>query len=113
MRLSKARQDNPGLNTFPLLYNTFNTSPFQNGVINWTRTISPHIVNEARVGVNNVMLDNGGADKGLGNIAQSAGIQNAGRACSPCRDSIGRPVSATRISAMQQLIRKHDLPLCR
>ena len=31
-----------------------------------------------RVGVNNVMLDNGGADKGLGNIAQQAGIQNAG-----------------------------------
>jgi hypothetical protein len=78
VRLSKARQDNPGINTFPLFYNSFNTSPFENGVINWTRTISPHIVNEARVGVNNVMLDNGGADKGLGNIAQSVGIQNAG-----------------------------------
>ncbi len=77
-RISKARQDNPGLNTFPLFYNSFNTSPFENGVINWTRTINPHMVNEARVGVNNVMLDNGGADKGLGNIAQSAGIQNAG-----------------------------------
>ncbi len=31
-------------------------SPFQNGVINWTRTISPNMVNEARFGVNNVML---------------------------------------------------------
>ena len=77
-RISKGRQDNPSLNTFPLLYNSFNTSPFQNGVINWTRTFSPRVVNELRVGVNNVMLDNGGADKGLGDIAQQAGIQNAG-----------------------------------
>ncbi len=36
------------------------------------------MVNEFRAGVNNVMLDNGGADKGLGDIAQSVGIQNAG-----------------------------------
>ncbi len=77
-RYSKARQDSPGVNTFPLFYNTFNISPFQNGVINWTRTISARMVNEFRFGVNNVMLDNGGADKGLGNIAQSVGIQNAG-----------------------------------
>ena len=69
VRYSHGRQDNPGLNTFPLFYNSFNTSPFQNGVINWTRTFSPTLVNEARAGVNNVMLDNGGADKGLGNIA--------------------------------------------
>ena len=33
-------------------------------MINWTRTISPRLVNEARVGVNNLMLNNGGADKG-------------------------------------------------
>ncbi len=68
-RYSHGRQDNPGINSFPLFYNSFNRSPFQNGVINWTRTFSPPMVNEARVGVNNVMLDNGGADKGLGNIA--------------------------------------------
>ncbi len=77
-RVSKGRQDNPGLNTFPLFYNSFNTSPTQNGVVDFTRTFSPTLVNEFRVGVNNVMLDNGGADKGLGNIAQAAGIQNAG-----------------------------------
>ena len=61
-----------------LFYNSFNKSPFQNEVINWTRTFSPSLVNEARIGVNNVMLDNGGADKGLGNIALNAGIANAG-----------------------------------
>jgi hypothetical protein len=77
-RISKGRQDNPGVNTFPLFYNSFNTAPFQNGVITWTRTVRPNIVNEARFGVNNIMLDNGGADKGLGNIAQTVGIQAAG-----------------------------------
>ncbi len=78
VRYSHGRQDNPGVNNFPLFYNPFNTSPFQNGVINWTRTFTPSIVNELRVGVNNVLLANGGADKGLGNIAQQAGIANAG-----------------------------------
>jgi hypothetical protein len=77
-RYSNGRQDTPGVNTAPYLYNSFNIAPFQNGVINWTRTISPRLVNEARVGVNNLMLNNGGEDKGLGDIATKLGIQNAG-----------------------------------
>ena len=77
-RYSNGRQDNPGLNSFPLLYNSFNIAPFQNGVVNWTRTFSPTVVNEARVGVNNIMLNNGGEDKGLGDIASKLGIKNSG-----------------------------------
>lgn len=77
-RYSHGRQDQPGVNTFPLFYNSFNSSPFQNGVINWTRTISPTLVNEVRVGVNNIMIFNGGADKGLGDIATKVGIASAG-----------------------------------
>ncbi len=77
-RYSHGRQDIPSFNTFPLFYNSFNVSPFQNGVVNWTRSFSPSLVNELRIGVNNVLLDNGGADKGLGNIATSVGIQAAG-----------------------------------
>lgn len=77
-RISKGRQDNPGLNNFPLFYNSFNEAPTQNGVINWTRTFSPRLVNEFRIGVNNVLQNNGGADKGLGDIASKVGIQNAG-----------------------------------
>jgi hypothetical protein len=77
-RYSNGRQDNPGVNSAPFLYNSFNIAPFQNGVINWTRTITPRVVNEARVGVNNLMLNNGGEDKGLGDIATKLGIQNAG-----------------------------------
>jgi len=78
VRYSHGMQDNPGVNNFPYFYNTFNESPFQNGVINWTRTISPTLVNEARAGVNNTLLENGGADKGLGNIAANAGMANSG-----------------------------------
>ena len=77
-RYSNGRQDQPSVNTFPLFYNSFNIAPFQNGVLNWTRTINPTLVNEARFGVNNIMLDNGGADKGLGDIAAKVGIANAG-----------------------------------
>lgn len=77
-RYSRGRQDQPGVNTFPLFYNSFNQSPFQNGVINWTRTINPTLVNEARFGVNYILIFNGGADKGLGNIAQDVGIAAAG-----------------------------------
>ena len=77
-RYSNGRQDQPGVNTAPFMYNTFNIAPFQNGVINWTRTISPRLVNEARFGVNNIMLNNGGEDKGLGDIASTLGISNAG-----------------------------------
>src|SRR5256885_14959581 len=69
-RYSNGRQDAPTINSQPLIYNAFDTAPFSNGVLNWTRTISPTLVNEARAGVNNITRNNGGADKGLGNIAQ-------------------------------------------
>ena len=78
VRYSNGRQDQPGNNNFPLFYNSFNTSPFQNGVVNWTRTFSPTIVNEARIGINRIVLNNGGADKGLGDIATKLGIASAG-----------------------------------
>ena len=39
-RYSNGRQDTPDINSFPFIYNSFNIAPFQNGVINWTRTIT-------------------------------------------------------------------------
>jgi hypothetical protein len=73
-RYSNGRQDTPGVSTFPLFYNSFNIAPFQAGVVNWTRTLTPTVVNELRIGVNNIMLNNGGEDKGLGALAQKLGI---------------------------------------
>ena len=75
-RYSKGVQDDPTINTFPLIFNGFNNSPFQAGVVNWTRTFGASIVNEVRLGVNNVMLHNGGTDNGLGNVAEELGIRD-------------------------------------
>jgi Carboxypeptidase regulatory-like domain/TonB-dependent Receptor Plug Domain len=74
-RYSWGRQETPGQNSFPVVFDTFNHSPFQNGVLNWTRTVSPTVVNEARFGANRIVLWNGGEDKGLGNVAEALGIQ--------------------------------------
>ncbi|MGH8248271.1 MAG: carboxypeptidase regulatory-like domain-containing protein, partial [Gammaproteobacteria bacterium] len=74
-RYSWGRQELPGQSSFPLLFNSFNHAPFQNGVVNWTRSFSPTLVNEARFGANRIMNWNGGEDKGLGNVAETLGIQ--------------------------------------
>ncbi len=113
VRYSHGRQDQPGVNTFPLFYNNFNVSPFQNGVVAWTRTFSPTLVNELRAGVNNVMLDNGGADKGLGNIAQEVGIANAGNGLLSLTgfNYCIRPGKCQHRHAA--VIREHHVPICR
>lgn len=73
-RYSKSMQTAPTTRSFPLLFPSFDDAPFQAGVINWTRTFSPTVVNEARVGVNNIMKHNGGSPGGAGNIAEQLGI---------------------------------------
>jgi hypothetical protein len=75
-RYSQSRQDNSVTNSFPLFFDTFFRAPASTGVANWTRTVSPRLVNEVRLGVNYTLVNNGGLDKGLGNIAQELGIQN-------------------------------------
>ncbi len=74
IRYSHSWQVNPGYNLFPLFFDSFNDSPFKAGVVNWTRNISPTIVNEARMGVNRIVLHNGGADKGYADLNQKYGI---------------------------------------
>ena len=76
VRYSQSRQNNPSTNSFPLFFDSFFNSPTHNGVGNWTRTLSPHLVNEVRIGVNRVLVNNGGVDTGLGNVAEQLGIQN-------------------------------------
>jgi hypothetical protein len=75
VRYSQGMQTIPGFNSFPLTFNSFNDSPFKAGVLNWTRTISPRIVNEARAGINRIILHNGGANKeGYGDLNKKYGI---------------------------------------
>ena len=61
LRFSESRYDNPSINTLPLIYNSFSTAPTHTGVMDWTRTISPSLVNEVRFGVNYVYNSNGAA----------------------------------------------------
>jgi hypothetical protein len=53
-RYSQQHVENPTVNSQPLLYNSSgnNTFPLWNGVLDYTRTITPTIVNEFRAGVN-------------------------------------------------------------
>jgi hypothetical protein len=73
-RYSQSLIDNPVTNSLPLAYNSFNNFPVHNGVLDWTRTISPSIVNDARVGVNYVLVNNGSASNSVQNFAQTVGI---------------------------------------
>jgi hypothetical protein len=75
-RYSQSRSSNPSFNSFPLFFNSFFETPIHNGVVDWTRSISPSIVNEARVGVNRVLVDNGVLAGNKGNIAEQLGIAN-------------------------------------
>jgi Carboxypeptidase regulatory-like domain/TonB dependent receptor len=51
-RYSQQKVVNPGTNSQPLVYNTFNNYPLYNGVFDWTHTFSPTLVNDFRAGVN-------------------------------------------------------------
>ncbi|MGA8025579.1 MAG: carboxypeptidase-like regulatory domain-containing protein, partial [Bryobacteraceae bacterium] len=51
-RYSQQKVINPTTNSQPLLYNAFSNYPLYNGVIDWTRTFSPTLVNDFRAGVN-------------------------------------------------------------
>jgi hypothetical protein len=78
-RFSMGDQDYRGYNSFILLFPPFRTAPMKHGVVNWTRTIGPRLVNETRLGVNHNSVQNGTQDNGLGDYAQSLGIKNAGQ----------------------------------
>ena len=57
-----------------MIINTFQTNPFINAMMSWTRTISPTLVNDLRAGFNRIELNNGGDPAALGNAAQQLGI---------------------------------------
>ena len=63
--------------SFTLDSDAFIVNNAHNGVLNWTRTFSPSIVNEARAGVNYLLVNNGDDPQGIGNFGQQLGIANA------------------------------------
>jgi hypothetical protein len=76
-RYSQSSINAPGENSLPLQYNSFNVFPSKNGVIDWTRTISPSLVNDARAGVNYVFVNNGAAASSAVNFPQTIGFPGA------------------------------------
>ena len=58
-RISEGFQDNPGINSFRLFFDSFNQARLENGVVNWTHNFSNNVLNEASVGANYVRLNRG------------------------------------------------------
>ena len=72
-RYSQGYISNPTTNSIPLLYNTENTYPTYNGVLDYTKTFGPTFVNDVRAGVNYIPVVTG-ALSGTGISAASVGI---------------------------------------
>jgi Carboxypeptidase regulatory-like domain/TonB dependent receptor len=73
-RYSQSMTTNPSTNNVPIFYNSFANYPTHNGVLDWVHTVSPSIVNDARIGVNYVFINNGAAGNGLANLATDVGL---------------------------------------
>jgi hypothetical protein len=73
-RYSQSGMQIPTTNSQPLSYNSFANYSTNNGVLDWTRVVSSSFVNNARVGVNYVFINNGAASNGLPNLNQTFGI---------------------------------------
>ena len=102
-RYSQSRFDNPTERTFPLAYNSFATYPSHTGVVDWTRTIGPSLVNEARAGVNYVFVNNGSAANGLTDFAQTVGIPGVPSTFLPSMSVSGGNVAGFGTSDVYQL----------
>jgi len=76
-RISESYQDNPVINSFRLLFDSFNQERLENGVINWTHNFGPNVLSETGVGANYVSLNRGAVDSGFGNLGEKLGIANA------------------------------------
>jgi hypothetical protein len=77
-RYSTGNQASDGFNTYLLAFPAFRRAPLQHGVLNWTRTISPSLVNEVRAGVNHNNLESGFSNNGIGDYARDLGMDNVG-----------------------------------
>ncbi len=77
-RYSKGNQNDPLVNSQPLLGNIVNQAYLQGGVISWNHTFSSNLLNEARFGKNYVKLPHGLTtfDSSVGALGNSIGLQN-------------------------------------
>jgi Carboxypeptidase regulatory-like domain len=76
-RYSREEQQNYPVNTLLSISVNNGAANLQSGVIDWTHTFNPSLVNDGRFGVNWVqLLNNSSATPGIGNLADALGIPN-------------------------------------
>jgi hypothetical protein len=73
-RYSQQSVRNPTTNSQALLGNSLNTFPLQNLVVDWTRTVSASLVNDARVGYSYFPVTEGFSNPTGQNLGQQFGI---------------------------------------
>jgi len=77
-RYSQELQQNNPINSLPIESVNNGQADMQSGIIGWTHTLSPSVVNDARFGVNWVqLLNNSAATPGIGNLGTALGIPDA------------------------------------
>lgn len=73
-RYSRSFIDTPTSNSFPLSYSSFGNYPIHNGVIDYTHTFGPSIVNDFRAGLNYIVGSNGSTNTSLPNLNTQFGL---------------------------------------
>ncbi len=77
-RYSQAYQNDPATNSLLILGNSYTHIPLHNAVGTWTHTLSPNILNEARVGASWItILTGAGFTPSIGDLGSELGIANA------------------------------------
>jgi hypothetical protein len=77
-RYTQAYQNDPATNSQLILGNTYTKVPIHNTVGTWTHTLSPNILNEARVGASWITILSGSSfTPSIGDLGTELGIANA------------------------------------
>jgi hypothetical protein len=102
-RYSRSFIDNPTKNGLPLSYSQFGNYPIHNAVIDYTRTISPALVNDFRAGLNYVVGSNGTTNSGLPNLNTQFGLSGVPADIFPSQTINGGYASSFGSAGVRQL----------
>ncbi|HEY3936554.1 MAG TPA: TonB-dependent receptor [Bryobacteraceae bacterium] len=93
VRYSQSNINNPTVNSLPLSYNSFGIFRINNGVMDYTRTISPSLVNDVRAGVNYTYNNTGNDPSTLPNLNTTFGIPGVPTPILPSQAFTGANIS--------------------
>jgi hypothetical protein len=83
-RFTRASQNNPSDNSVALLSNSYAAAPIYNTVGDWTRTLTPSLLNDFRLGWSHITLNSGNDfGSGVGDLGNTLGIGNGNPANVP------------------------------